>query len=190
MERFSKLKPKSDIIENEDDNILWSNDHMKIIQYEDWSILKECDFVACIIYLIEMNQIIIRQEYVPTYKYTDGQEYHITILSGCIEVGETPQMALIREIEEEAGIVISPEFKIEFMRPLHVSKSHTSKYHPAIITLTERDYHEVVSKGDGSKEEQLSKSIKVDVKYINSIVPSDLITEFMLIKIKEHLNIL
>jgi hypothetical protein len=54
--------------------------------------------------------------------------------------------------------------------------------------LNERDYHEVVAKGDGSKEEEMSKSVKVDVKYINSLNPSDLITYYMLMKMKEYLR--
>jgi 8-oxo-dGTP pyrophosphatase MutT (NUDIX family) len=188
MDKFSRLKPKSDI-PDEDENVLYSDDHLKLIQFEDWSIIKEPDYVVCIIYLIEMNQIIIRQEYIPTFKYVDGQEYHITVISGSIEVGETPQTAILREIEEEAGIVISPDFNIEFMTPVYISKSNSAKYHPAIITLTERDYHEIVASGDGSKAEELSKSVKVDLKYINSIISSDLITEFMLMKVKEYLNI-
>ena len=102
MDKFSRLKPKSDI-PDEDENVLYSDDHLKLIQFEDWSIIKEPDYVVCIIYLIEMNQIIIRQEYIPTFKYVDGQEYHITVISGSIEVGETPQTAILREIEEEAG---------------------------------------------------------------------------------------
>ena len=59
---------------------------------------------------------------------------------------------------------------------------------PYILTLTERDYHEVIAKGDGSKAEDISKSVKVDVKYIKSLNPSDLITDYMLMKIKEYLN--
>ncbi len=188
MDKFSRLKPKSDIPE-EDNKVLYSDDYVEIVQFEDWSIIKEPDFVVCVIYLIEMNQIILRHEYIPTFKYVDGQEYHITLVSGSIEVGETPERAILREVEEEAGIVISPDFNIEFMRPIYISKSHSSKYHPCIITLTERDYHEIIASGDGSKAEELSKSIKVDVKYINSVIPSDLITEYMLVKIKDYLNI-
>jgi 8-oxo-dGTP pyrophosphatase MutT (NUDIX family) len=188
MDKFSRLKPKSDIPE-EDENVLYSDDHMKLISFEDWSIIKEPDYVVCIVYLIEMNQIILRHEYIPTFKYVDGQEYHITVISGGIEIGETPQTAILREIEEEAGLVISPEFNIEFMKPMYISKSNSAKYHPCIITLTERDYHEIVAPTDGSVAEGLSKSIKVDLKYISSVMPSDLITEFMMLKVKEYLNI-
>jgi 8-oxo-dGTP pyrophosphatase MutT (NUDIX family) len=187
MEKFSKLKPKSEYVEDKD-NILYSNKYIKVIDFEDWTIVRESDFVVCIIYLIESNQIILRHEYIPTFKFVDGQQFHITVLSGSIELGETPERALLREIEEEAGIVISPDFKIEFMKPLFVSKGNASKYHPCIIQLTERDYHEVIAKGDGTKSEEKSKSVKIDVKYLNSINSSDLITDYMIGKIKEYLN--
>lgn len=189
MQSFSKLKRKSNSTKTKKDKELFSNDYISVLEYEDWSIIKEPDLVVCIIYLIETNQFIIRNEYIPPFKYRDGQEYHITVLSGGIKEGETPQIALLREIEEEAGIVISPDYNIEFMKPLFVSKGHTSKYYPALISLTERDYHEVIAKGDGSKAEKKSQSVKVDLMYLNSLNPSDLITEFMLDKFKEYVNV-
>ena len=188
MEKFSKLKPKTDFVEDKED-IVYSNDYVKVINFEDWTIVKESDFVVCIPYLIDSNQIILRHEYIPTYKYVDGQDYHITVLSGGIEVGETPERALLRELEEEAGIIVSPDYKVEFMKPLFVSKGNASKYHPCIIQLTERDYHEVVAKGDGSEAEKKSQSVKVDVKYLNSINASDLITEYMIQQMKDYFNI-
>ena len=187
MEKFSKLKPQTDFTPKQDD-VLFDGGHLSVINYEDWSVIKEPDFVVCIIYLIEENQFILRHEYIPTFKMVDGQEYHMTVLSGTMKQGETPEMTLLREIEEEAGIVIRPDFKIEFMKPLFISKGHSSKYHPALITLTERDYHEVVAKGDGSKVEKMSQTVKLDKKYINSVNASDLITEYMMEKFKEYLN--
>ena len=188
MQQFSNLKPKTDFTTDEND-VEWSNDHISIINYEDWSIIKEADFVVCIIHLIEENQFILRHEYIPTFEYVDGQAYHITALSGTMKQDESAERALLREIEEEAGIVIRPEFKIEFMKPLFISKGHASKYHPTIITLTERDYHEVSAKGDGSKVEKMSKIVKLDMKYINSVNTSDLITDYMMGKFKDYLNL-
>jgi 8-oxo-dGTP pyrophosphatase MutT (NUDIX family) len=188
MEKFSKLKPKTELSVDKDD-VLYDGGHLSVVSYEDWTVVKESDFVVCIIYLIEENQFILRNEYIPTFKMVDGQEYHITVLSGTMKEGETPERTLLREIEEEAGIVIRPDFKIEFMKPLFISKAHASKYHPAIITLTERDFHEVIAKGDGSKAEKMSQTIKLDKKYINSVNASDLITEYMMVKFKEYLNI-
>lgn len=188
MEQFSKMKPKSEFVGGDKNNVLFSNKYVKVIDYDGWTIVTESDFVVCIPYLIDSNQIILRHEYIPTFKFVDGQEHHITILSGAIEKGETPEKAITRELEEEAGIVLSPEYKIEFLKPLFISKGNANKYYPCIIQLTEGQYHEVIPSGDGSKAEKKSQSVKVDAKYVNSINSSDLITEYMVLKLKEYLN--
>ena len=187
MDKFSKLKPKDEFSEKKDD-ILYKDDKVKVFKYEDWSVVQERDTIICIPYLIETNQLVLRYEYIPPFKYVDGQEYHITVISGGIEKGESPERALLRELEEEAGIVLREDFKIEFMKPLFKSKGCVDKYHPCIITLSERDYHEKIASGDGSKAEKLSKSVKVDIKHLRGINTSDLITDYMLEKIKEHIN--
>ena len=188
MEKFSKLKPKNEF-DTPEDEVLYSDDKLEVVKYEDWSIIKEKDAVVCIPFLIESNQMVLRYEYIPTFKYVDGQEYHATLVCGGIENGETPEKALLRELEEEAGIVLREDYQLEALRPLFINKGTANKYYPYILPLNERDYHEVVSKGDGSKEEEMSKAVKVDVKYISSLNTSDLISDYMLLKLKEYMNI-
>jgi len=189
MEKFSKLKGK-DKFEELKDEILYQDDNLKVVKYEDWSIVKEKNTVVCIPFLIESNQMVLRHEYIPTFKYVDGQEYHITVVGGCIEYDESVEKALLRELEEETGIVIRDDYKIDLdFKPFFITKGSTNKIYPFILPLSERDYSEILARGDGSDVESKSKSVKIDVKYINSINPSDLITDYMLLKLKEYLNI-
>jgi 8-oxo-dGTP pyrophosphatase MutT (NUDIX family) len=190
MKKFTSLKDKNNYPKKDKNNILFSNDHIKVIEYDGWSIIKEKDLVVCIPYLIESNQIVLRYEYIPTFFLKDGQDYHVTLVGGGVEVGESENIAILRELEEEAGIVVNEDYQLESLKPLFMSKGATQKVTAYIIPLNERDYYEKVAQGDGSKVEKKSKSVKVDVKLLGSINTSDLISDYMLIKLKEYLNLI
>jgi|ERR1035437_240052 ADP-ribose pyrophosphatase YjhB (NUDIX family) len=187
MEKFSKtIKKKIEPVT--DEPIIFENEHLKITQYEDWVIVEEPNVVACLPYLIEYKQVIVRQEYVPTFKKADGNELFLTCVAGKIEVGETPEQALRRELEEEAGIVLRDGYQFEFERPLFSCKTTTMQFHFCLVPIVEDDYHEVIAKGDGTKNEAMSKSVKLDIKYLNSLLPSDLITELLITRLRKYLT--
>ena len=188
MQKFSNLRPEEESKFKKDD-VLFKSGSMKVVKYEEWPIISDKDAVICIPYLTELNKFIIRQEYVPSYKYKEGQQNHLSCVGGSIEMGETPEEAMLRELQEEAGIVLRDGYQIEFDKPLFFMKGSSNKFYSAIIPLTENDYHEVVIKGDGSLLEKMSQTAKVDIKYINSMIPSDVVTEFMLMKLKSYLNL-
>lgn len=185
MEKFSKVKAEE---VRPEEKVLYSDDYTKLVEFEGWAVLEEPDNVVCIPFLVEYNQFIIRQEYIPSYKLDEGREFHITVLSGGIEDNESPEQALRRELEEEAGLVLRENFEMTFDRPIYKFKGSSSKYHVCILPLTESDYHEVIPGGDGSKAEDASKSVKVSLKHINAIIPADTITELMMFKLKNYLN--
>ncbi len=188
MKKFSKIKPKNEFDESKEE-VLYSDKSIKVIDFEDWSIIKEKDLVVCIPYLIESNEIIMRYEYIPTYKYVDGQEYHLTLVGGQVEKDETIESAMLRELEEEAGIIINENYKLEPLKPLYMTKGNTTKVHPFIIPLNEREFQEIIATTDGSKVEKMSKPVKLSAKFINSLKTSDLITDYMLLKLKEYMNL-
>lgn len=188
MEKFSRMKPKNEFDEGKE-KVLYSDDAIKVIDFEDWSIIKERDLVVCIPYLIEKNEFVLRHEYIPTYKYVDGQEYHATVVGGQVETGEAIETAMLRELEEEAGIVVNEGYKLDALKPLYIAKGMTSKFHPFIIPLNEREYSEVTPTGDGSEVEKMSKSVRVSAKFIDSVKTSDLITDYLLLKLKEYMNL-
>jgi 8-oxo-dGTP pyrophosphatase MutT (NUDIX family) len=157
MKKFTSIKPENLFKKKED--VIYLMIIFKVINFEEWSI-KEKDLVVCIPYLIESNQIILRYEYIPTFKYVDGQDYHVTLVGGGVETGESNDTAVLRELEEEAGIVVNEEYQLESLKPLFM-KGATQKVTAYIIPLNERDYHEKVAQGDGSKVEKKSKSVKI-----------------------------
>ena len=185
MEKFSKLKPEEKKID--DNNIAYKDKNLTITKYEDWSIVSDRDVVVCIPYLIELNKIVLRQEYIPSYKYANGQELHICLVGGGIEKDETPEEAMLRELQEESGIVVRPNFKVQIEKPLFIFKGSSNKCYMSILTLTENDYHEIAV--DKSQEHRLDMAAKIDVKYINSLNVSDVITELMLEKFKKYANL-
>ena len=186
MDKFTNLRPKKDLQKEE---ILYKGDGFNVVQFEEWPIIQNRDFVICIPYLMEENKIVIREEYIPSYKYKEGQQMHLACVGGRIEKGETPEEALIRELQEEAGIVLRDGYKIEFDKPLFVGKESTQKFYPCILPLMEKDFDEITIYGDGSLLEKMSQTAKVDTKFINSMIPSDVVTEFMLMKLKSYLNL-
>lgn len=189
MKKFSSVRSRRNKNIKKGESV-WNNEHMEIINYENWTVLKENDSIACIPYFIESNEFILRYEYIPSYKYSSGNEYHITILSGTIEDGEKIEDCLLRELEEEAGLVMDPNYKIENrLSPIFFNKSGTKKVYPFILPISEKDYQEILPKGDGSEAESKSKCVKISAKYIDGVQCSDLITSYMLLKLKEYLNL-
>lgn len=191
MKKFSNIKTaeQESIIKTKKEEVVFKNDHLKVIKYDTQSVVEFKDCVICIPYLIEENKFIIRQEYTPAFKLSEGQDMHLACVGGGIESGETPEEALLRELQEEAGIVLRDSYKIEFDKPLFLNKGTNTKCHMAILTLNDSDYHEVVIRGDGSKVEKMSQTAKIDVKYVHSLNPSDIITDYMLMKFKTFLGI-
>ena len=188
MKKFTNLRPEEEKKIQKDD-LLYKDDYLKVVKFEDWSILSGKDGVVCIPYLIETNQFIIRQEYLPPFKYAEGQEMHLACVGGAIEMGETPEEALLREIQEEAGLVLRDSYRIEFDKPLFIGKFTSIKVYPCILPLTENDYHEIAIKTDGTRCEKLSQTAKIDVKFLKKLNTSDIMTEYMLMKFKDYLNL-
>ncbi len=185
MKKFSKSQNSSNIRKKKVEE-LYKDEHVTVIKYENWSIIDDRDCVICIPYFIENGNILLRNEYIPSFKYKDSKEYHVSLVGGGVEDDETPEEALRRELEEEAGISLRDGYRIEFEKPLFKTKGNSSKYHIAILNLTENDYHETIPRTDGTREEKLAQNIKFNTKYLNTIKSSDILTEYVLLLFKRY----
>ncbi len=71
--------------------------------------------VRVIITRKEENKIV---SFVLMYRERDGEIYYVTI-GGGIETGESEMTALLREIQEESGLEVSIERKIDQRHEMH-----------------------------------------------------------------------
>jgi 8-oxo-dGTP pyrophosphatase MutT (NUDIX family) len=193
MDKFSNLQKNIKKQKKQEENKLYKNDHMEIVEYNDWEFVKGNDVVVILPYFRDESNIILRHEYIPTYQYhyKDNKQYkHIThfltMLSGTVEPGEDLKTTVRREIYEEAGIVLSNIYEIEFDKHLFLNKGNVSQYHTCILELIYNDYKLTSPKGDGSYSEKVSNSISVSLGDIDDLKTHDLITEYMLTKFKSE----
>jgi 8-oxo-dGTP pyrophosphatase MutT (NUDIX family) len=192
MQKFTTVQKNT--TPEEEPKVVHDGDIVKVLKYKNWDITKEKDMVIVLPYLPEEGYILLRHEYVPTYQWAHREEFKsatnfISVISGCIEEGESPKQALLRELREEAGIVLSSMKELEIERPLHVSKGSLTSYYPCLLELRYNDFKQVAAIGDGSRDEKLSKTIKVSLGDIDQIRCFDLITEYMIQKLKQEYKI-
>ncbi|SRR6266403_1695032 len=180
MDKFSKLFQSNKKLKD-DDNYLWKGSYIKIKELDGWEGVCEKDCIVAIVYLLEHDELVLRKEYVPTYNWVNKKEFYLTILSGAIEEGETAERTLIRELEEEAGIKLHTHYRgFKKLNQLFFNKGCTAQYHIYYVPLNDTDYEKVLAKGDGSEIEDKSISVRIDVKFVKNLNPSDTITALCL----------
>ena len=192
MQKFTTVQKNT--IPEEEPKVVYDGEVMKVFKYKDWDITKEKNMIIVLPYLPEEGYILLRHEYVPTYQWAHREEFKnatnfMTVISGSIEEGESPKQALLRELQEEAGIVLSSMKDIEIGNPLHISKGSLTSYYPCLLELKYNDFKQVAAIGDGTKSEKRSKTVKVSLGDIDQIRCFDLITEYMLLKLKSEYKI-
>jgi hypothetical protein len=185
MIKFNQLTQPKLAERKEEKKTIFKNEDLKIIKFEKNSLISTKDIIVFIPYLIQDNQIIIKQEYIPAYKYVDNQELHVSLITAIVNKDESPEESLLRELQEIAGIVVRSKYKIEINKPLFLNKNSINKVYFSILPLMENDYNEISV--NRVLLHPLDKVIKLDLRYINSINASDIITELLIEKFKNTL---
>lgn len=184
MKTFSDLKKPRKI--NQNIETVYDGDYLKVKAVNDWEYVEEKDCVVVLPHLTTFDEIVLRKEHVPPFNTREPeQESFLTVVSGTMEAGETPEQTMIRELKEETGIMLNTGFTgWTKWGEYFWNKGNNAKVHIYYLPLTTSDFANVAITGDGSESEEKSKSIKVDMTYIESLNPSDIITELILMKMK------
>lgn len=187
MDKFTKQQK----IPTSLDTNLYQSDLHTIIKHKDWDIVQEKNVVIALPYFKDEGYIIMRSEHIPTYEL--GYQYDIqmnkfnrflTVISGRMEPNENPIQTLRRELYEEAGIVLSSMYPLQVEEEYFMSKGNMSKYYPFLLELNYNSYKQVLAPTDGSKSEKMSSCVRISLGDIDEIKVHDLITQYMLLKLK------
>ncbi len=190
MDKFTKIKKEEGKeAKKREDSIIFQKDYLKVIDKDNWLYIEESDSVCVLPILIEQNKVLLRMEIIPPFQSVDGREHHLTCISGTLEKDETAEECLIRELEEEAGIVLRDGVVIEIFDVLYKSKSASSRFHLCILPLSVYQFDETIAKGDGSKIEKLSKTVNVSATNLKNLEPSDIVTKLLIGEAKKYLSI-
>lgn len=188
MEKFTKYQKRDNSIQPE----VKYDGYINIISYKDYEIAKESDCVIILPYMISNDSILLRREPVPTYELSFPEaktDKFLTVISGTMEEGESPEQTIRRELYEEAGIILSSVKSIEVSDPVCMSKGNMAKYHCCFIDISDGEYKQTYAPGDGTESEKNSQTIKIKIDDIDQLKTYDLITEYMLTKFKSLKNI-
>lgn len=187
MELFSKLTKKSK--NGKEDEIKYDG-YLKVLDSDGWEYVEEKDCVVVIPHLVNFDEILLRKEVVPPFNSRiPDQEHFITVVSGTMEGTEKPEETLVRELREETGIKLNTGFQgWKKWGSFFWNKGNNSRCHLFYLPLTISDFQKVSITGDGSEFEKKSTTFRIDIKYLDSLKPSDLITQTMLLYLKKELE--
>jgi 8-oxo-dGTP pyrophosphatase MutT (NUDIX family) len=183
MEKFTKHQKNNQELKPE----LKYDGYLKILSYKDGEMVDQPDMVIILPYLKDSDSILIRVEPIPSHELAFPEantDKFITIISGTMEEGETPEQTVRRELYEEAGIVLSSVKNLNIETPVALSKGNKAKYYCCYIELGKSEYKQTVAPGDGTNSENNSRTISIPVKDIEQLNTYDLITRYMLTKFK------
>lgn len=132
---------------------------------------------------IVKDKIILRKEFCPPY-FTRDKDYskespnlYHTIITGGIELSETPIQSALREAKEESGLIIKSYDVVEYME-LPIFKNTFVRLHFYILNV--KSYEMEKPKGDGTVNEKKSKSYSISIEDFlnNDVQHKDLLYSF------------
>jgi len=192
MEKFSQIKDKPIVPEEE---VLYNGKYLDMIQYKDTEILKIKDKVAILPYFSDEATFLMRLEYITAYQYKNRDKTnlrkitnYLTVITGTMEEGETPEQTIRRELYEEGGIVMNNMYQFQVEGPFFLQKYSTGQIWVCLMELPVNTYRQIKPPTDGTEKERLSKNIRVSVADINQIVNNDLVSKYLITKLKTQIG--
>ena len=165
-----------------DFKILWQGNFAKVISPKDHPYEAFHEGNGVMIVPIINGKIGIRKEFCPPYlvKNDTGKTLFYTLITGMIDEDDaTPMDAALRELKEEAGIVVKEYKPLYAIEDIPEAKSNTR--HIGLYVLDIKDYRRIGIKGDGTEYEEKSETIWVSPYQLAQIVIHEKNIDFLLV---------
>ena len=196
MDKFTKVvKSQNTQVQKEIDSVVYKGQYFNVIKQNDSEFVVGKDSICCLVYIKDEGYILMRSEPISPWQYKQRNDVNkisglfLTVISGTIETGESPQACLRRELYEEAGLVLNEFKQFDIEGPVFQSKGTDSQFYTCLLELNYNDYRMVAAPGDGSKKEKLSRTVKISVGDIDEIKCNDMVSKFLIDKIKTDYNL-
>jgi len=149
---------------------LYKGDYVSLISPVDtpYECLHEKDNVI-ILPIIE-NKVGIRFEYCPPYFIKDQIRNYYTVISGGKDEDNIKDTAL-RELQEEAGIIIKKAKLYRLYENIGFVKNTDMR--SSLVLLLISEYEKETPEGDGTKNEEKSKTLWVTIEELKEILKKD-----------------
>jgi len=112
----------------------------------------------------------IRKELVPPYTVKSGDRMFYTAISGGIEKSESARDTMVRELKEEAGLILK-RYTVVYHKPMHTMKASVNLVHFVIIKVMEYGWTEPTT--DGTKYEEVAKTTFIPEHHLIEILKMD-----------------
>lgn len=170
----------------------YSGNDLDIIEYQGWDVIMGKDKVAVLPYMKDEGFILMRYENIPTYhyKYKEQEGYKnvfnfLSIIKGDILKNETPTQSIRRILLEDCGLVLSHNYPIAVDKKLFKDEKNTGQYNIALIELDYNDFRQ----GPLKKSQEEERIVKLSIGDLDNIKTFDLITDYLLLKLRYDYNI-
>lgn len=196
MDKFSSLKMKEDKVQK--DSFKYKNDDFEVIDYDESDIILSKDEMVILPYLKDDGFILMKYEKIPafSYKYKDissyksSANYFLGCIKGFINEGDTDTQNVRTILYEQTGLVLSTNVSIEVDKVLFKTDKNVGQYKFCILHLSYNDYKQTSLKTHNEQSDpDKIRVIKVSLGDLDEIRSYDLVTDYMLLKLKQEINI-
>lgn len=166
---------------------LHKSEFFELVKYNNYEFIKGRPTIAVLPVLVADRKVILRQEYLPCWQYQEPhREMFLTSVTGCVEEDESLDTAVLRELREETGIIVTGEYKVLRGRTMYIGKHSNMTVTPFILLLSQ--YAEETPTGDGSEFEAKSKHMIVNLEEIDNYQVDDMVSNYLIMLLAQSFS--